>query len=202
MPLGTSIFVNIWKCAVCLCVLRHVGPQIKLQMLRLNTQRTIRQTCTERYKKNISDIKCMRDKVYETQTATKKNGCLQTRWWWKQSDNEVIYLLTYLLTTCSRVLLEKVTASQLIKKFPTSYGTRKFITAFTSARHHFLSWASSIQSMPPYTTSRKSILRLSSHLCLGLPSCLFPSGFPAKTQYTPLLSPIRAAYLPISFFLI
>ena len=33
---------------------------------------------------------------------------------------------------------------------------------------------------------------LSSHLCLGLLSCLFPSGFPTKTLYTPLLSPIRA----------
>jgi len=27
---------------------------------------------------------------------------------------------------------------------------------------------------------------LSSHLCLGLPSGLFPSGFPTKTLYTPL----------------
>ena len=26
----------------------------------------------------------------------------------------------------------------------------------------------------------------------GSPSCLFPSGFPTKTLYTPLLSPIRA----------
>ena len=30
------------------------------------------------------------------------------------------------------------------------------------------------------------------HLCLGLPSGLFPSGFPTKTLYTPLSSPIRA----------
>jgi hypothetical protein len=30
------------------------------------------------------------------------------------------------------------------------------------------------------------------HLRLGLPSGLFPSGFPTKTLYTPLLSPIRA----------
>ena len=33
---------------------------------------------------------------------------------------------------------------------------------------------------------------LSSHLRLGLPSDLFHSGFPTKTLYTPLLSPIRA----------
>jgi len=33
---------------------------------------------------------------------------------------------------------------------------------------------------------------LSSHLCLSLPSALFPSGFPTKTLYTPLFSSIRA----------
>jgi hypothetical protein len=45
------------------------------------------------------------------------------------------YLITYLLTPCSRVILEKLTGSQLVKKFPAFYGTRRFITAFTSARH-------------------------------------------------------------------
>jgi len=39
------------------------------------------------------------------------------------------------LTPCTRILLEKVTGSQLVKKFPTFYGTRRFITAFTSSRH-------------------------------------------------------------------
>jgi hypothetical protein len=51
----------------------------------------------------------------------------------------LIYLLTYLLTPWSRVLLEKLTGSQLVKKFPAFYGTREFITAFTSARHLSLS---------------------------------------------------------------
>jgi hypothetical protein len=94
----------------------------------------------------------------------------------------------YLLTPWSRVLFEKLTGFQLVKKFPAFYGTRMFITVFTSARHLFLSWATSIQSIPPHPTSWRSILILSSHLRLGLPSGLFPSGFPT----TPLLSPIRA----------
>jgi hypothetical protein len=49
------------------------------------------------------------------------------------------YLLNYLITSRSRVFLEKLTVSQLVKKFPTFYGTRRFITAFTSASHLYLS---------------------------------------------------------------
>jgi hypothetical protein len=78
----------------------------------------------------------------------------------------ISYLLTYLLTPCSMVLLEKLTGLQLIKNFPSFYGTRKFITAFTSSRHLSLSCASSIQSTPPHPTCWRSILILSSHLCL------------------------------------
>ena len=35
----------------------------------------------------------------------------------------------------SRVLLEKLTGFHLVKKFPAFYGTQRFITAFTRARH-------------------------------------------------------------------
>jgi len=55
-----------------------------------------------------------------------------------------------------------------------------------------LSSATSIQSMPPHPTSWRAILISSSYLFLGLPSCLFPSGFPTKTLYTPLLYHIGA----------
>ena len=47
----------------------------------------------------------------------------------------VTYLLTYLLTPWRRALLEKLTGSQLVKKFLAFYGARRFITAFTSIRH-------------------------------------------------------------------
>ena len=54
--------------------------------------------------------------------------------------------------------------------------------------HLSLTWAPLFQSMPLLPT--RSILILSSHLHLGLPSGLFPPGFPTKTLYTPLFSPI------------
>jgi len=50
------------------------------------------------------------------------------------------YLINYLITPWSRDLLEKLTGFQLSKKFPAFYGTRNFITAFTSARHLSLYW--------------------------------------------------------------
>ena len=103
-----------------------------------------------------------------------------------------LYLLTYLLTPWSRVLLEKLTGLQLVKKFPAFYGNRKFITALTNACHLSLSWASSIQSTHQHPASRISILIFSSHLRLGLPNGLLPPGFPTKTLYTPLSSPLRA----------
>jgi hypothetical protein len=52
-----------------------------------------------------------------------------------------IYILTYLLTPWSRVLLEELTVFQLVNKFHAFYGTPKFITAFTTSRHLSLSWA-------------------------------------------------------------
>jgi hypothetical protein len=55
---------------------------------------------------------------------------------------------TYLLTPRCRVLLEKLTGLQLVKKFPAFHGTRRFITALTSFRHLSLSWPA---QSSPYT---------------------------------------------------
>ena len=51
-----------------------------------------------------------------------------------------------------------------------------------------------IQSIHPHPISWRSILILSSNWCLGLPSGLFPWGFPTKIQYMSYLSPMRATW--------
>ena len=106
------------------------------------------------------------------------------------------------LTPWCRVLLEKLTGLQLVKKFPAFHGTRRFITALTSVRHLSLSWANPFQSIYPHPTSWRSVLILSTHLRLGLPSGLLPSGFPTKTLYTHSPHPYAPHAQPISFFLI
>ena len=108
--------------------------------------------------------------------------------------------LIYLLTPWCRVLPEQLTGLQLVKQFTAFHGTRRFITALTSVHHLSLSWASPIQSIYPHPTSWRSILILSTHLRLGLPSGLFPSGFPTKNLYTPSPLPYAPHAQPISFF--
>ena len=108
----------------------------------------------------------------------------------------VIHLLTYSMV----LLLEKLTGLQLVKKFPAFHGTRRFITALTSVRHMSLSCASPIQSIYTHPTSWRSILILSTHLCVGHASGLLPSGFPTKTLYTPSPHPYAPHAQPISLF--
>jgi hypothetical protein len=103
-------------------------------------------------------------------------------------------LFIYLLTQWNRVLLEKLTGYQLVKKIPACYGSRRFINACTNTRHLSLSWASSTQSIPPHPTFRRFNLILSSHLCPGLPSGLFPSGFATKACIC--LSSLHTCYTP------
>jgi hypothetical protein len=78
-----------------------------------------------------------------------------------------------LITPWSSVLLEQLTDFQLVKKLPASYGNRRLITAFTSPRHLSLSWASSIQSVPP-----SQFLEI--HLNIILSAVSFPQASPPK----------------------
>jgi len=83
------------------------------------------------------------------------------------------------LIPCSRAILQKLKAIQLIK-FPASYRTSSFITVYTRAHHGSLSWARCIQSTSSHPISLRFILMLYSHQCLSLPCGLFPSGFRPK----------------------
>ena len=103
-----------------------------------------------------------------------------------------LLILPYLLNTWSRVLFEKPTSTQLVKKFPVFYGIWRFVTAFTRGRHLSPYLARSIQSrIPP------------SHFLMMHLNIIFPSmpgsskwppslRFPYQTLYGPLLSLVCA----------
>jgi len=122
----------------------------------------------------------------------------------RMADRDMNSLLTYvlpsyLLTPWNRVHSEKLTGSQLVKKFPVSYGTRRFIAAFTSTRHLSLSWARSIQSMLPTSNFLKIYLNivlpsmpLSSSWSLSL---RFPHQNPVYTSRVPLTRETCPAHL-------
>jgi len=103
----------------------------------------------------------------------------------------------YLLTPWCRVLLEKLTGLQLVRKFPAFHGTRRFISALTRVRHLPLSWASPVQSIYPHPTSWISILILFTHLRLGLPIVSFPPVSPPIPYTPPLLTHTR--HMPSPF---
>jgi len=52
---------------------------------------------------------------------------------------KAINIVTYLITPCSTVLLEKLTGSAASQEIPRIFGTRRFIIVLTSARRLSLS---------------------------------------------------------------
>ena len=104
----------------------------------------------------------------------------------------LLLLLTYLLTPWSRVLLEKLTGSAASQEIPRNLWNPKVHGRI----HKYLPPVRILIQLDPVHTPSSHFLKihlnLSSHLRLGLPSGLFPSGFPTKTLYKPLPSPIRA----------
>ena len=63
------------------------------------------------------------------------------------------------------------------------FGIGKFITLFLRCHNCTLLWVTLIQFIHQYPSSLISILMLSSHLCLYLPTCLFPSDFLSEIVY-------------------
>jgi hypothetical protein len=99
-----------------------------------------------------------------------------------------IYRMKYLTNSISRVNWE-ANGLSCVKKYHTFYGLGKFITYSREAAT--CPCPEPGHSSPCPETNLRSILTLSCNLCLGHLS-LFPSGFPSKSLYGPLLSPIHA----------
>jgi len=132
-----------------------------------------------------------------TQHHTTPHNTTQHRF---ADDTHRLYTLnTVKITAHSTVLPEKLTVPQRIKKFSAFCATRKFITAFTTVSFLSQTWGRSIQWI---LISSRSLLILSSHLCLGLSTSSFPQVFPPKLSIH-IYSPPHALHAPpISFFLI
>jgi hypothetical protein len=129
-----------------------------------------------------------------------------TEGWRKLQEDELHILystqtIISIKTPCRRVLPEKLTGLLLVKKFPTFYGIRSFITAFTRICHVSLSWDRSNKSMPTFCI-------LNIHYNIVLPFTPRTSkwslslGLPIKTLYTPPLSIPHTCCLPTHHFLI
>lgn len=88
--------------------------------------------------------------------------------------------ITIPLTPQNRVLPQKLTGNQIVRKFPAFHGTKKFfITTLTKAPTY--PYLEALQSGPrPHPICLTSILILPSLLCLGLPSYIFHKCFPTK----------------------
>jgi hypothetical protein len=119
----------------------------------------------------------------------------------------ITYVNSLILKKNVRITNSIVQCPSWINKFPAFYGTRRFITAFTWARHLSLSWNTSIQIMPPFHFLIDfSIILLSTHRFS--PSGSFPQDSPTCNHlfclpYTPLNRSISCLFIwsPRSYLL-
>jgi hypothetical protein len=122
--------------------------------------------------------------------------CLSAQVWGElkqdhQKEGSIWTLSGSCHTNPQRRVLEKPPVDQLLKNSPTSWGSRRFITMLTRARHWSLSYAILIQPILPH---HSICLRLisSSQLCLALHVNLFPSGVPTNILFALLFYFMRA----------
>ena len=105
-------------------------------------------------------------------------------------------IITYLLTPWSKVLLENLTGSAASYEIPRIFWNPKV----HHRTHKCPPSAPILNQIHPVPTTPSHFLKihlmLSSHLRLGLPNGLFPSGFPARTLCTHLPSTIRTTCPP------
>jgi hypothetical protein len=100
---------------------------------------------------------------------------------WVIEEWEEAHTLTHsLMKLCPSCEAANCAATQVLHSIIRNW---KFITVFTRSLHWSLSCTRSIQSISSHPISLRSISILSTYQSLGLPSGLFPSGFPTNILY-------------------
>ena len=135
---------------------------------------------------------CARSYNYATIT-------LQQNWlYWNILTYLLAFLLAYLLIYLLNYSMEQSPSGET-NRFAASQETPRIL--WNPTVHYRIRKCpppvpilSQINPVHTPTSHFLKLSKLSSDLCLVLPSGLFPSGIPTKTLYTPLLSPIHAAF--------
>ena len=101
--------------------------------------------------------------------------------------------LTFLLTLFVTYYLLTYSMEQSLSWEANRFSARQEIPHILWDPPSYSPYSESDRPIPYFNSiSWKSILILSPYLRLCLPSDIFPSSFPTKTRYVPLLSPLRA----------